>query len=90
MRDLVIVAVVNFRFLDKGEEGGDANYGSRDYSRRGGGEQRGRGEGGPRSRGKRGSSIEVLAAITGTARIVLSISLSRLHISVGVYSMILS
>ena len=41
-------------------------------------------------RGGGGPSIGVSAAVTSTARIVLLISLSRLHISVRVYPMICS
>ena len=46
----MIVVAVNFRFLDKGEGGGEINDGSRDHGRGG--------EGGPRGKGGGGLGID--------------------------------
>ena len=95
MQNLVVVAAVNFCFLDKGEGGGGMNYSSRGRCRGGGGGgSRGRGRGEPRGRGG-GPNIGwicsyISATVTSTMRIALLISSSRLYMSVRVYPVILS
>ena len=89
-----MIVIENFCFLGKGKGGGGStSYGSRDYSR-GGGESMGRGCRRPGGRGGEGLSIggmcSSIPAAASTVRIALLISLSGLHISVTVYSTILS